>query len=53
MFASVLLCTLLDFCFNFCLSKFLIKSQANQISFIQFWLVVVGKLLLDNICNYL
>ena len=42
MFAYVLLGTLLTFCFNFCLSKFLSKSQAKQISFIQVWLIVVG-----------
>ena len=42
MFAYVLLGTLLAFCFNFCLSKFLSKSQAKQISFIQVWLIVVG-----------
>lgn len=29
MFAYVLLGTLLAFCFNFCLSKFLSKSQAS------------------------
>lgn len=42
MFAYVLLVCLLDFCFNFCLSKFLSKSQAKQISFSQVWLLVVG-----------
>ena len=42
MFAYVLLGTLLTFCFNFCLSKFLSKSQANQILLIQVWLIVVG-----------
>lgn len=42
MFAYVLLVCLLAFCFNFCLSKFLRKSQAKQISFSQVWLLVVG-----------
>ena len=42
MFAYVLLGTLLAFCFTFCLSKFLSKSQAKQISFVQVWLIVVG-----------
>ena len=42
MFAYVLLCTLLYFCFNFCLSKLLSKSKAKQILFIQVWLIVVG-----------
>ena len=35
MFAYVLLVCLLDFCFNFCLSKFLSKSQAKQISIVK------------------
>lgn len=35
MFAYVLLGTLLAFCFNFCLSKFLSKSQAKQISIVK------------------
>lgn len=42
MFAYVLLVCLLAFCFNFCLSKFVSKSQANQILLIQVWLIVVG-----------
>ena len=50
MFACVLLGTLLTFCFNFCLSKFLSKSQAKQISFIQVWLIVgVAPLFVANV----